>query len=53
MVNGAGDLVNGLCRGLADGSGGPLWERRVHAGGRITLNLTCLVRRSKPARCSE
>ena len=22
MVNGAGDLVNGLCRGLADGNGG-------------------------------
>ena len=26
MVNGAGDLVNGLCRGLAGGNGCPLWE---------------------------
>ena len=45
LVNGAGDLVNGLCNGLADGSGGPLWERRVHAGGRVVNGAGDLVNR--------
>ena len=37
-----GELSTDSVTDSRTGTDGPLWVGRVHAGGRITLNLTCL-----------